>query len=173
MSYSSETERFYLRPFQLSDKEDLFELDSDSEVHKYLGNNPVTEINQVIVYIEDVLKQYQDSGLGRWIIEDKSTGEALGWCGIKLEKNLRSFEYYDLGYRIKRKHWRKGIATETAKEALRYGFQELKLKKIAAAADALNEGSNKILSSLGMKRGANFVFDGTLCHWYEIKNDDY
>ena len=37
-----ETERLILRPVVDADVDGMFELDSNPEVHKYLGNNPIT-----------------------------------------------------------------------------------------------------------------------------------
>jgi hypothetical protein len=37
----------------------MFELDSNPEVHHYLGNNPVTDIQQVQNYISSIQQQYR------------------------------------------------------------------------------------------------------------------
>ena len=79
------SERFLLRPFELSDANDLFELDSDPLVHQFLGNKLQTEVQQAKDVIEKVQKQYKDFGIGRYAVIDKQTGEFVGWCGLKYE----------------------------------------------------------------------------------------
>ena len=80
-----ETERLILRPVTLDDTQDFFEMDSNPNVHKYLGNNPVKYLDQSKAWIEDILDQYEAYGLGRLAVVKKTTNEFLGWSGIKYE----------------------------------------------------------------------------------------
>lgn len=160
-----------MREFLEKDAEGLFEMDSDPDVHKYLGNNTVKDIGEIHKLIARVQKQYIDNGIGRWAIENKVTGELMGWSGLQYETKLRKgIIYYDLGYRLLRKHWGKGIATETAIASLEYGFNSLKLDKICAAAHIGNNGSNKILRKIGMNYVDDFYWEDIKCHWYEKEN---
>ncbi len=165
------TERFILREFLESDAHAFFEMDSDPEVHKYLGGNTVTSIEETEKMMDNVRQQYVDNGIGRWTIEDKASGEVLGWSGLKYETGLKKdLAYYDLGYRLLKKHWRKGVATETAVASLDYGFKVMELPEICAAADTRNIGSNKILRKIGMEYIEDFYWEDIKCHWYEMKN---
>lgn len=167
-----ETERFYLRDFTKDDLDDIFELDSDPKVHRYLGNNPVQSKAQIHQIIDDVLKQYELNGIGRWAIIDKSSGEHLGWSGLKIEaiKTNGFVNYPDLGYRLKSKHWGKGIATETAIACAKYAFDELNWEMLYGAADVANIASNIVLQKAGLKFVNEFKYDGELCNWYAAKN---
>ena len=80
MNYHIETERLLLRDLHESDAQHMFELDSDPEVHKYLGNKPFKDINQSEEYIADVIKQYKENGIGRWAIINKQAKEFMGYC---------------------------------------------------------------------------------------------
>jgi RimJ/RimL family protein N-acetyltransferase len=174
MKIFSETQRLILREIVEADLIGLYELDSDPEVHRYLGKNPVQNIDQSKEIIKYIRQQYEENGIGRWAIIDKETKEFIGWSGLKYEKSLRkNFNYYDLGYRLKRKFWGKGIATETAIESLKYGFTVLNLKEICAAAQIENISSNKILQKIGLKFIETFVFDGIKCNWYKIEKSDW
>lgn len=168
-----ESERFLLRSVVAEDVHDFFELDNDPEVHRYLGNKPVSAIEESKAIIQSILRQYEENGIGRLAIIDKDTGKFLGWSGLKYEKQVRTTPYYDLGYRIKRKYWGQGIATEAARMSLEYGFSSLNLDKICAAAQIENIASNKILTNLGMRWLETFEFDGVNCHWYEIQYRDW
>ena len=165
-----ETERFLLRPIVMSDAEDILELDSDALVHKYLDNKTISSLEEAKEIIDYIQNQYRDNNLGRVAIIDKSNGDFIGWSGLKLESGLRPDRtYYDLGYRLKTKYWGKGIGTETAKAVLDFGFGDLGLETICAAADVLNLASNKILTKIGMSFIEQFTFEGSLCNFYEIK----
>ena len=169
-----ETERLHLREILESDIQNFFELDSDPEVHKYLGNNPVTEIKEVEGMIKNIRKQYTENGIGRWAIVNKINNEFIGWSGLKYEKQLRKdFNYYDLGYRLKRKFWGSGFATEAALASLKFGFGEFKLNEIFAAAHIENDASNKILQKVGLKFVETFEYEGEVCNWYKIEKADW
>lgn len=168
-----ETKRFILRDIELSDAKGMFALDSDPEVHEYLGKKPISTLQESEDIIRHIRKQYVDNGLGRLAIIDKETNEFIGWTGIKYEEAVREFPYYDLGYRLRKKFWKQGIATETALASLKYGFETLSLKEIFAAADVTNIGSNKILKKIGMEYVEQFDFEGDLHNWYVITKSQW
>ena len=150
-----ETKRLYLRPIKEDDDKDFFELDSNPKVHEFLGNNPVTSIEESRGYIKSILQQYKDYGIGRLAMIKKDTGEFIGWSGLKFEREVRKeFDYYDLGYRLKEKFWGHGYATEAAIASLHYGFNDLKLKEICAAAHERHTVSNIILKKIAI---CNFI----------------
>lgn len=173
MHHRSTTKRFILRPFEITDLDDFLELESDPEVHTFLGNNPVTTKKQLSNIIQGVFDQYQRNGIGRWAIEAKDSGEVVGWSGLKWEEEVRETPYYDVGYRIKRKHWGKGIATEVGLESLRYGFQEMNLSSIGGGAEIDHAVSNHILKKIGLVHNDTIMAFGKLHHWYEVDREDW
>jgi len=168
-----ETDRLIMRPFELSDAEALFEMESLPEVYKYLGMEPMKDVNGVKKYIEWIQSQYRDNGIGRSVVVLKENNKVIGWSGLKLEKEIRDFHYYDIGYRFHPDYWGKGIATESAQASLKFGFEKMGYSEICAAADAKNIASNKILEKIGLKRGEQFQFESTLCNWYSLNQRDF
>jgi RimJ/RimL family protein N-acetyltransferase len=170
-----ETERLILRELLPSDLEGMFELDSDPEVHKYLGNKIVTDKNQIAEIINVVRKQYIDNGIGRWAVIEKSTNNFIGWTGLKFVTELTNGRknYYDLGYRLRRKYWGQGIATETTIASLDYAFNKLKVNEVYAAASCENIASNKILQKVGLSLIETFYYEDIKCNWYKIDKNNY
>ncbi len=168
-----ETERFILRNLEMKDAQGMFELDSDSDVLTYLGGKPLTSIEQSKTIIENVLKQYKRNSIGRWAIIDKETKEFVGWTGLKLEEKVRDFNYYDIGYRLQKKFWGKGIATETALYAINYGFNVLRLEEISGTAHVDNIASNKVLQKIGLEFVEKIELDGDACNWYSILRENW
>lgn len=168
-----ESERFIMRDICMDDAQDIFELDSDPEVHEFLGNTPITSLEQAKASIEHIHKQYVKNKLDRSAIIDKNTNAFIGWTGLKFEEGLREFDYYDLGYRLKKAHWGKGIATETAMASIKHGFDTLKLDKIGGAADVKHIVSNTILKKIGLKFVDTFMFDGVEHNWYNLNREDW
>lgn len=170
-----ETERLILREILPTDIEGMFELDADEEVHRYLGNNPVSSKEQIVDAIRFIRQQYVDNGIGRWAIIDKNTNGFIGWAGLKLVTDLtnKHKDYYDLGYRLIKRYWGKGIATEAAMASLDYAFNTLHTDAVYAMVDCDNEGSNKILKKVGLSLIEKFNLDGTEHNWYKITKTEY
>lgn len=169
MEIFAETERLVLREMLLSDADGMFELDSDKEVHKYLGNKPVTNKEQSVAIIKSVRQQYIDNGIGRWAVIEKSTNHFIGWAGLKLVKEPTNnhIDFYDLGYRLIRKYWGNGYATESAMASLTYAFDKLKLNELFATAHIENTGSNRILSKIGFRQVETFLYENEVINWFE------
>ncbi len=174
MKIHIETERLILRDIEAYDTKGIFELDSDPEVHQYIGKKPIKTIREAEEVIDYIRNQYVKNGIGRWAIIDKKTEDFIGWTGLKYEEGLRkNIGYYDLGYRLRKKYWGKGIATETAIESLTYGFATLGLEEICAAADVNNLGSNKVLKKVGLQYVETFDLDGAPHNWYRLRKPEW
>lgn len=166
-----ETKRLYFRKLVPSDDVHIFELDSNPEVHRYLGNHPITEMEQAKDYIVNINGQYERNGIGRMAAILKETGEFIGWAGLKLEYDENGHdEFYDMGYRFIERYWDNGYATEAAQFFVDYGFNVLKMEKINASAIAGNIGSRKALEKAGLKYINSYDYDGEEAVWYEMIN---
>ncbi|MDA3614250.1 GNAT family N-acetyltransferase [Polluticaenibacter yanchengensis] len=173
MKIFAETPRLILREVEHSDAADLFEMDSDPEVHLYIENKPVKTISEITPIIQMLRKQYRENGIARWAVVDKITGECIGWSGLKyysqpLTLNDHS-HIYELGYRFKKKHWGKGYATEAAIAVLNYGFSHLDPDTIYAITDPKNISSQKVLHKLGFQFIEVFNYQGDPTNWFELK----
>lgn len=175
ITFYIETERLILRALRITDLDNMFELDSDSEVHKYLGNKPVKTREESKKILESVLNQYQERGIGRWAVIEKSSGEFTGWSGLRLntEYNMNGFtKYYDIGYRLIKRYWGKGYATESGKAAVDYAFNILKLPKLYATTEIGNQASHNALLKIGLAYVEDFYFEQEQLNlrWYKIKS---
>ena len=147
MPIQLETPRLIMKQFCKEDARHLFELNSDPEVTKYVGEGAYKDLDAVREFIRNY-NQYEKYGQGRLNIFDKQTDEYIGWCGLKY---LENEGYSDLGYRLLKKHWGKGYATEAAKASLDYGFKTLELDKIIGTAMKENLASIGVFKKLGMQ----------------------
>lgn len=175
MKIITETERLIIREILPTDVDGMFELHSDPEVHIYLGNQTITTKAKIIEIIDFVRQQYVDYGVGRWAIIDKETNEFVGWTGLEfVTKEINNHKnYYDLGYRLIKKFWGQGIATETAFASLDYAFDKLNSKEVYAMANCENQGSNKILKKVGLKFIESFDYEGVKHNWYKVDRIEY
>ncbi len=80
---------------------------------------------------------------------------------------------YDIGFRFFRMYWNKGLATETAKKCLDYGFNHLGLQCIVGRAMKENVASINVLKKIGMTFKETFDFDGQEGVIYELSQMNY
>lgn len=172
MKIFAETERLILRELLPADAAGMFEMDSDPEVHLYLGNKPFNTIEESEENIEFIRRQYVENGIGRWAVIEKASQNFIGWAGLKLitDPINNRVNYHDLGYRFSKKYWGKGYATESAMAARDYAFNVLKLSEIIGIADVNNLGSIHVLEKTGLKRISIFDYQDIKHHWMEMKN---
>ena len=142
-----ETPRLYLREFTIEDAQALIDLNSNPNVIRYTGDGPVKDLAEAKRILTEIIFPQYKNKMGRWAVHLKSNDEFIGWCGLKF---IAEDNEVDLGYRFFENHWRKGYASESAKAALDYGVNTLKLKNIIARTAKDNIASINVLKKLGM-----------------------
>ena len=171
-----ETDRLIIREMLPTDLEGMFAMDSNPNVHRYLGNKPVQSIEESKKVIEMVRQQYQDLGIGRWVMEEKDTGSFIGWTGFKLntEPVNGHTNFLDLGYRILESAWGKGYASESVFAVMDYICEHWDHDVIYGMAMTNHLASNKILhEKVGMRLTGTYEHDGDPCYFYEITKDEW
>lgn len=148
MKHFLDSQRLSLREISRDDLTLLFELHSDPEVMKYIrpAEKTIAETSQTMEKIFRT-NDYQ-KGLGLWICEEKNSHSFVGWFVLK---SLDVTGDIEIGYRLLRKCWGKGYATEMSKVLMSHGFEILRLNKIAGATHPDNKSSQHVLEKIGMK----------------------
>lgn len=159
-----------MRNFELEDAEYMFQLNADPDVIRYTGDEPFTSVEEARSFILNY-DRYTKYGYGRWTVIHAETLSYIGWCGLNYNEDI---DETDLGFRLLKKTWGHGYATEAASACLNYGFSQLGLKKIIGRALIENTLSIRVLTKLGMKFEKKFEAHGSVAHQYFIKtkNDE-
>ena len=159
-----------MREFEEDDAALIFELDSDPEVHRFLGNNPLKDFSQAEEVIRLIRGQYKARGIARWAVFAKEDNQFIGWAGFKLNtEEMNGFvDFYDLGYRFQKKFWGQGYATESAKHLLEWGMINLNPEKIYAMTHKENEASRRVLIKTGFFERGIFEHDDMEVSWYDL-----
>lgn len=155
--YLLETSRLYLREMTPEDAEAAYLLNLDPDVLKYTGDEPFETVDEARDFLEKYAS-YRTYGFGRWALILKETGEFLGWCGLKYTPEL---DEYDIGYRLMKKFWGCGYATEAAKACLEAGFNRFNMPVIVGRAMPENTASIRVLEKIGLTFLENRFTDGT------------
>lgn len=169
-----ETQRMLLREFTELDIDNLVELDSDPKVTYYInGGKPTRRDHVVEQIIPRILKYYSDlDRQGIWAAVEKKSGVFMGW--FHLRPNRQNEAETELGYRLKRKYWGQGMATEGSLALVKKGFEELKLDVIMAAADPANAASRRVMEKVGLKYEKEMMEpDGFIIVKYRLDSADY
>ncbi len=136
------------------------ELDSDPEVMRYLTGDGRTRAQVEKAHGLRLATAQPVAGLGFWVgfVDDEFIGwwllQPAGWG----EETLLPGEA-ELGYRLLRKHWGKGLATEGAREMVRHSFQDLNMNRVFALTMTVNERSRATMSSAGLRYVRTFYED--------------
>ncbi|GAB1543430.1 GNAT family N-acetyltransferase [Scytonema sp. NUACC21] len=162
-----ETERLILRQLTTEDAENLFKLDSDPQVMRFINGGKPTEYN---VITEDTLPRllgyYQKyDRFGFWATVEKSTNDFLGWFHVypaienKFAAELQIVQNHEiaLGYRLRQSSWGKGYATEVSKVLVNKGFREWNVQRVVAWALAVNKASIRVMEKVGLKLEKEFT----------------
>ncbi len=162
-----QTSRISLRRFAEVDAEGFYQMNADKEVLQYTGDQPFLDEAAALEFIRNY-DHYQQHGYGRWSVVLKETGQFIGFCGLKYHVDGA---YTDLGFRLSRAYWGRGLATEAARACIQYAFTELKLPLLVGRVQQRNQASVRVLEKLGMRRMKSFDFEGVPGYWYELENE--
>ncbi len=153
-----ETDHLTLRRFTTADEDNLFELNSDPEVMRFLTGGKPTPRDEVRNMIVPHLLSYYErfDGLGYWAAEEKPGGQFVGWFHFR----PRADGEIELGYRLRRSAWGKGYATEGSRALIGKGFTELGLQRVVAETMTAHLGSRRVLEKSGLTLVRTYPGDG-------------
>jgi RimJ/RimL family protein N-acetyltransferase len=146
-----ETERLVLRRFTEADVDALCELDGDPEVMRFItGGRPTPRDMIRDETLPRFLRAYERfEGFGVWAAVERSTGGFLGWFEF-YPPDGRGPEEAELGYRLLRRAWGRGYATEGSRALIRKGFTELGVRRVVAETMAVNAASRRVMEKAGL-----------------------
>lgn len=158
-----ETDRLRLRMFRDSDVDNLAAIFADPEVMRYVGNGQPTDRAEAERALASILAHWRQHGFGRWAIEDKQSGEFVGYGGLR-----SLFGTPEVVYHLATRHWGKGYATEIATASLKYGIEEKGFERFVAIAKPGNAASIHVMRKLGMRFEKETSYYDILVVQYEI-----
>ena len=151
-----ETDRILLREYVEDDAEAFFKLNSDPEVLRFVPDKALLNVEQARqILLDHPIADYRKHGFGRGACILKSTGEQIGFAGLKYLEELGEV---DVAYRLMPTHWGQGLATEAALASVRYGFTDLGLKRIIGLVMPENIASVRVLEKTGLRYAETVTF---------------
>ena len=159
MAESLVSERVLLREWREGDLEPWIELNLDAENLRYFPRVYSAEESRASFRrIRDLLNE---NSFGLWAAQEKSTGEFMGFIGLMFHNvpGISFMPCYEIGWRLDKKYWGKGYATEAAKVVLAFGLEELKLEKIYSFTAKGNLPSINVMKKIGLQERPELAFE--------------
>ena len=120
------------------------------------------------------------SSRGFWAIIEKNTEQFAGWCFLRPAIDYKFAAEagwtrpcdLELGYRLRRAIWVRGLATEASAALVHRALADPAVTCVVAAALVSNRGSRRVMEKIGMARVREFAMPGyadpgvtyALCH---------
>ncbi|HEX6622420.1 MAG TPA: GNAT family N-acetyltransferase [Pyrinomonadaceae bacterium] len=144
-----ETERLILREWTPADAGVIYEICSDPEVMRHIGDGSRWEtFERARLWMGRVRAAYREQGFGRYAVVEKESGRVVGSCGFGKANGPAGV---DFGYVFARSVWGRGYATEAGRACLRYGFEQVGFAEVVADTDIENHASRRVLEKLGFE----------------------
>ncbi|MEH6995738.1 GNAT family N-acetyltransferase [Neobacillus drentensis] len=151
-----ETERLILRWLTTDDEAFILELLNEPSWIRYIGDKGVRTLEDAKNYIlTGPLNMYSQLGFGLYLVERKQGKTPIGICGLLKRDTL---ENPDIGFAFLSKYQTRGYGFESASATLKYGHEQLHLKRILAITSMDNHGFSKLLEKIGMKFEGTIIF---------------
>lgn len=176
-----ESERLVLRRWKQSDRDPWAEMTADPRVMEFFPG--VLTRAEADAFIDRVEAFFLEDGFQFWACERKADAKFIGFVGLMRPRFEAHFTpCVEIGWRLAHHAWGQGFATEGARRALKFGFEELKVPEIVAITAVPNKRSIHVMEKLGMTTNPaeNFLHPRVPAgHWlsehvlYRLKREDF
>ena len=166
--YILTTSRLRLREFTENDIDNLMLINSDPQVMQYFSNTLDHAENGAL--LQQILARNKRDGTSFWAAELLQTSEFIGMIGL-LQQTIDDAEELEIAYRVARKHWGQGYATEAALGCKEYAFNQLARDRVISLIRPVNIPSIRVAEKVGMKLEKMIMFHGFEHRVYCVEQD--
>lgn len=176
MAFSLTTERLHLREWHESDLAEFAPICADPEVMRYIGDGRPRTTEQTAQSIARMQQGIDERGFGLWAACLRDTGRLVGFVGLSVPTFLPEImPAVEIGWRLARDRWGRGLATEGARGALDDGFTRCALDEIVSIYQPANVASGRVMEKIGMTRMLDTMLPdhGYPVRVYRITSDEW
>jgi RimJ/RimL family protein N-acetyltransferase len=153
-----ETGRMILRGWRDGDKPAFAELNADPEVMEFFPALLTREQSDALADRLEAL--HRAHGITFYAVEEKATAAFIGFTGLlPVPPQLPFAPAIEIGWRLARGAWGRGLATEAAEASLHHGFRDRGYDEIVAYAVATNHRSRRVMDRIGLRHDPSGDFD--------------
>ena len=152
------TSRLRMTVFSQSHLSELVRLNADPEVMRYFPATLSSEESAAL--LQRIIEHQRINEYSLFAIHLKESGAFVGWCGLmKVPFSAHFTTAVEIGWRLNKIFWAKGLAPEAAKSVLRFGFLDLGLSEIVSFTAELNQPSIRVMQKIWMKCNPEDTFN--------------
>lgn len=155
MTIPLETERLIFQDWTATDLEPFHALCADPSVMQFVGDGEPWSRARTDQFVATAREMSQTLGFCRWPVIYKPSSAVIGFCGF-----VPASDGAEIGWRLAKESWGRGLATEAARAVLKHGFETLGFQRIIATVQAPNTASIRVVEKLGMKAESTFQRGG-------------
>lgn len=144
-----ETERLMLRRPRRDDADAFAVINADPEVMGFVSESGPLFRAESDLLLRRMVQHWDEHGFGLWMAELKGTGELAGFVGIDHPSLSALADEVEVGWRLARAHWGRGLATEGATAAVRHAFDDRGVERLCCIVDRDNHRSLRVARRLG------------------------
>ena len=142
-----ESKRLICRRWVPQDVDTIFAVYSDEEGARWVDDGSPITYEECEYWLQVTEQNYRTRGYGMFALDDKVSGQTLGFCGLVHPGNQKEAE---IKYAFLSSCWGQGYASEAVPKLLLYGAQHHGLSHIIATVASENLASRRVLSKSGM-----------------------
>ena len=152
------TERLSLEPLREEDAGFNLTLLNDPDFIANVADRGVRSLEDSRRYLRDgPIASYREHGFGMLAVRLRTTGEAVGMCGLVRREAL---DDVDIGFAFLPAARGRGYALEAARRVREYALNELGLERLVAIVAQHNRPSRALLEKLGLGLERMIVLPG-------------
>lgn len=142
-----ETERIRLCNWSMADIADLYSICADPQVMRFVGSGDPWSEERTRAFLAGEIQNAQQHGYCRWALHHKGDARLIGFTGF-----VPHSAGVEIGWRLSRDYWGRGLATEAARQAVHYAFETLKVAHITATVQLGNQASIRVIEKIGLRQ---------------------
>jgi RimJ/RimL family protein N-acetyltransferase len=151
------TDRLVLRRWRASDRDAFAAMNADPAVMEHMQGLLSRERSDA--FIDRIEAHWEASGWSLWAVEVPGVAPFVGYVGLWPADYVTGAPMVEVGWRLAREHWGHGYVTEAAREALRFGFDDVGLEEIVSFTVPQNVRSWRVMERIGLVRQPSRDFD--------------
>ena len=146
-----ETKRLTLRQWTTPDIAAFSTMSANPDVMRYFPATLTPEQSRPLAKsFQSVIAQ---QGWGLWAVALKDTNEFIGFTGLRHQTGTIPLSpFIEIAWRLDDRFWHQGYASEAAKAALSFAFNELRAPAVFAFTARSNAPSIALMKRIGMRK---------------------
>ena len=165
------TDRLLLVPWTNEFKDEWGRILADPQIVRFISGGVPYTPKEALENSERSERLWKEFGFGPWAAIEQATGRWVGRIGLNLLEDWPDSDRWEVGWELDPSFWRRGFATEGGREAIRFGFEDLALRRIISVTRPDHIASRRVMEKCGLLFQEELVFRNVPCVCYAVDRE--